>query len=119
MNHLRLQRAQVGVDVVDRRAVDANGSKQTAVLSNPAKIGANVTLIEKDAAPRVAAFDGAVEVIPLVDPPDGRGRALRGLRDRLLLRDLLQDVEDPVQFALVGAARDDPSHVAISPQWRD
>ena len=71
-DHLGFERAKVGVDVVDGDAVDPDGGEQTAIVGDAREVGADVAVVEEDAAAGVAALDGAVEVVPLVDPADGR-----------------------------------------------
>ncbi len=77
-DHLGLEGAEVGVDVVDGDAVDPDGGEQTAVVGDAGQVGADVTVVEEDAAAGVAALDGAVEVVPLVDPADGGGGGFGG-----------------------------------------
>ncbi len=62
-----------GVDVVDVAAVDADGRQQAAVFGDGGEVVADVAAFEEDAAAGVAALDGAVGVVPLVDPADGVG----------------------------------------------
>ena len=52
--------------------------------------------VEEDAAARIAAFDGTVEVIPLVNPANWRGGRFEVGHDLALLGDLLQQVKDPI-----------------------
>jgi hypothetical protein len=68
--------AQVGVDVVDGASVDADGGEQATVLADAGEVGADVAVVEEDGTAGVAALDGAVEVVPLVDPADGGGGRL-------------------------------------------
>ena len=69
--------AEVGVDVVDGDAVDADGGEEAGVLGDAGEVGADVAGVEEDGTAGVAALDGAVEVVPLVDPANGRGRRFR------------------------------------------
>ena len=71
------ENAGVRVDVVDGAAVDADGGEQAGVVVDAREIGADVVGVEEDRAAAVAAFDGAVEVVPVVDPADGGGGLLR------------------------------------------
>ena len=77
-DHVGLEGAEVGVDVVDGDAVDADGGEQAAVVGDAGEVGADVAVVEEDAAAGVAALDGAVEVVPLVDPADGGGGGFGG-----------------------------------------
>ena len=102
-DHLRVKRVQVGVDVVDGGAIEANRGQQPAILRNPCKVSPDVTVVIENAASGIAAFDAAIEVVPLVDPANRRRRSLGGRREGLLLRDPLQQVENPVEFPPVRA----------------
>ena len=71
------EHARVGVDVVDGAGVDAERGQQAAVVADAAQIVARVHVVPEDGASAVAALDGAIEVVPLVDPADRRvGRLL-------------------------------------------
>src|SRR5438552_14264302 len=70
-----LKQAWVGVDIVDGAAVDADGSEETSVVGGPGEIDARVAVFKEDGTARIAAFDAAVEIVPLVHPADG-GRGL-------------------------------------------
>ena len=69
-NHLGFKGAEVGVDVVGGDAVDPDGGQQPAVGVHAAEVGADVAVVVEDTAACVAPLDGAVEVVPLVDPAD-------------------------------------------------
>ncbi len=103
---------QVGVDVVDGASVDPDGGEQAAVVGDAGEVGADVAVVEEDGAAGVAALDGAVEVVPLVDPADGGGRRFDVGGEGLLLGDLFEEVKDAVEFAAVIFAGDDPIGVA-------
>ena len=77
------------------------------------EVVADVAVVEEDAAAGVAALDGAIGVIPLVDPADGRGGRFEVGHDLALFSDLLQQVEDPIKLALLAATGDDPEMVAV------
>jgi len=62
-----------GVDVVDVAAVDSDGGKEATVFGDGGEVFANVAAFEEDGPAGVAAFDGAVGVVPVVDPADGEG----------------------------------------------
>ncbi len=118
-DHLRIERVQIGVDVVDGSAVEADGSKETSVFGDTGEVGADVAVVVENAAAGVTALDAAVEVVPLVDPAYGRGGRFRGRGEGFLLGDLFEDVEDAVKFAAAGAAGDDPVGVALRGELRD
>ena len=46
--------------------------KQAAVIANAAEIQADVLVLPEDGTPDIAALDGAVEIVPMIDPPDWR-----------------------------------------------
>jgi len=77
-DHVGLEGAEVGVDVVNGDAVDPDRGEEAAVIMDAGEVGADVPVVEEDAAARVAALDGAVEVIPLVDPADEGGGGFGG-----------------------------------------
>src|SRR5579871_2945955 len=66
-----VEKTRIGIDVVDGAAVDADGCQKARVRGNARKVRPDVTVLEKYGAAGVAAFDGAVEIIPLIDPSDG------------------------------------------------
>ena len=64
----------VGVDVVDRRAVDAHRREQPSVVAHACEVVQDAAVLEEDRTPGVAALDRAVQVVPVIDPPDRRRR---------------------------------------------
>jgi len=68
-----LNEARVGVDIVDGAAVDADGSQQAGVRGGAGEIAADVAVFKKDGTSRVAAFDAAIRIVPLVHPADRGG----------------------------------------------
>ena len=74
----RVRRSELTLLTV--HAVDPDGGEQAAVVGDAGEVGADVAVVEEDAAACVAAFDGAVEVVPLVYPADGRGGRFSGRR---------------------------------------
>ena len=107
------------VDVVDGDAVEADRGQQPAVLGDPAQVRAHVAIVEENAAAGVAALDASVEVIPLIDPANGRRRRLRARSDELLLRDLLERPENAVEFATVAPAGDHPVVAVVRGKLRN
>ncbi len=61
------------VNVVEVAAVDADRRQQASVFGNRRKVVADVTRVKEDAASGIAALDGAIGVVPLVDPANGHG----------------------------------------------
>jgi hypothetical protein len=108
-DHVGFESAEVGVDVIDGDAVDPDGGEETAVIVDAGEVGADVPRVEEDAAAGVAAFDGAVEVVPLVDPADGRGGGFDGGLggEWLFSADDGEKVEGSVEFAAWVGAEDD------------
>src|ERR1700722_5315235 len=92
---------QIGVHVVDRDAVDANRSQQTAILRNAPKVGAHMAAIEKNTASGITAFNASVEVVPLVHPANGRSRSFAVGHNLLLLCDQLKNPKHAIEFATV------------------
>ena len=74
-----------GVDVVDVAAVDADRGQQAGVFGDRGEVFADVAAFKEDGPAGVAALDGAVGVVPLVDPADGHG----GLRAEIEVRNVL------------------------------
>ncbi len=66
------EEAGVGVDVADGAGVDAEGGEQAAVFGDTREVRARVAGFPEDGASAIAALDGAVEIVPLIDPADGR-----------------------------------------------
>ena len=62
--------ADVGVDVVDRAAVDADRRHQPGVVAHAAEVLGDVAVLPEDRAAGVAALDRAVEVVPMVEEAD-------------------------------------------------
>ena len=100
VDHLGFEGAEVGVYVVDGDAVDPDGGQKAAVVVDAGEVGADVAVVEEDAAAGVAALDGAVEVVPLVDPADGGGGGFGGgFGGEWMLRgDQLEEMEGAVEF---------------------
>lgn len=117
--HLRLKRVEVGVDIIDGTAVKADGGKEATVLGGSGEVRADVASVEEDGTSGIAALDGAVHVVPLIDPAYGcRGR-LGMVGERVLLRDLLEQVKDAIEFSAVVSSGDHPKDVALCRQVGD
>ena len=106
-----------GVDVVDGAAVDSDRSQQARVLAGAGEVAAHLIVVEEDGAAAVAALDGAVEVVPLIDPADGRGREFRcpGVAQSSAPRAMPERTwKVAVEQAAGIGAGDDPVLVAVS-----
>src|SRR5262249_35063536 len=100
--------ARIRVDVVDGTAVDAERGEDAGVVVDAGEVGANVVGVEEDGAATVAAFDGAVEIVPVIDPAGWGGRLLGfvDVVEGLLAGDFAEEGEDTVEDAAVVAAGD-------------
>ena len=95
------ERLQIGADVVEVASVDPDGGQKARVRFGSPEVLPDVSLAEEDGRPGVAAFDGAVRIVPLVDPADGRGGCLPVARGNRLCRgDFFEQVEYGVQLSL-------------------
>lgn len=107
--------ARIGVDVVDGAAVDADRCEDMSVIGRAGEIGADAAVLEKNGAASVAAFDAAVEVVPLIDPAE---RCI-GLLEIIeagygfVLRNFAQENENAVENASVVGAGDDEVRVFV------
>ena len=104
------ENVRIGVDVVDRASIDADGREQPGIFADAGEIGGDLSIIEKNRASGVTALDRAIEVVPLADPTDGRGRRL-GIVERahvLLLCDSREKRKCSVEHAAVAGADDQP-----------
>ena len=92
------QDARVGVDVVDGAAIDAERRQQAGVLAGAGEVRAHPAVLPENGAAAIAALDGAIQVVPLVDPPyRSEGRLLLiEVAHRLAQGNLSQQRERPV-----------------------
>ena len=117
MQHRRIERVQIGVDVVDGASVETDRREQAAILRYASEVLPDVTVGEEDGAPCVAAFDGSIEVIPLVDPANWCGGRFGIVGEGVLLGDLFEKMKDSVEFASAIFAGDYP--IAMSARVKD
>src|SRR5690349_15446905 len=112
---LVVEKMRIGVDVVDGAAVDADGSEQTSVRGRTRKVGAHVAVLEKNGAASVAAFDAAIEIVPLIGPANWRVRLLDfvEVRERFATRDFAKKGEHAVKHASISGAGHDEILVAF------
>ncbi len=98
-----------GVDVIDVEAVDSDGGEEATVFGDCGQVFADIAVFEKDAGAGVAALDGAVGVVPLVDPAEFEGWVglKRSFGEAVGLCDETQEGERTVKSAAFVAARDD------------
>ncbi len=101
MQHRWIERAQVGVYVVDRASVEPDRSEQAAVLRYAREVLPDVPVGEEDGASCVAAFDCSVEVIPLVYPANRRGGRFGVVGEWMLLRRFVR-VDERLRRARLG-----------------
>ncbi len=76
-NEVRVEDAQIGIDVIHAAAVDADRGQQSRVFGGSREIGADAPVVEENGASAIAALDTAIEIIPLVHPAHGRRRVLQ------------------------------------------
>ncbi len=62
----------IGVYIVDGATVDTDRCQQTSVVANPSQVRANFVVLEKNRAASVAAFNAAIQIVPLVGPANRR-----------------------------------------------
>ena len=108
LKHVRNKERRGAVHIVEIAAIDADRGQQPCVLGNRPEVVAHVAGVEKDAAARVAALDGAVGIVPLVHPADGhRGfLAQAGFAHVDALRQVAHESKGAVENSTVAAADD-------------
>ena len=109
-DRLRRKNAQVGVDVVDGAAVDADRRQHAAVIAHAAQILARLAVLPEDRAAAIAALDGpTIQVVPLIHPAHGScGRLLLvEFGDRFAERHFAQQRERSVENAAIVCSGDD------------
>src|SRR5690242_7977365 len=100
---------RIGVDVINRATIDADGGKQARVLGSASEIGADRATFEKDRRPAVSPLDPAIEIVPLINPANGSARLVRFFEVFNVLGqcDLLQQGKAPIQRAAIIGPRDE------------
>src|SRR6185437_2526712 len=89
--------------------------EQPAVVADSREIRSGMAVLPEDRPPAIATLDRAIQVVPLVDPANGRIRALLlvEIRQRLAERDLAEQREGSVEDRAIGVAGyDEIPHVA-------
>ncbi len=104
-----VEQSRGSVDVVYVAAVDADGGEQAGVFLDRGEVLADVAGLEEDGTAGVTALDGAVGVVPLVDPADGEGGCLTNRRfwRRIVLRHVAQQRKSSIQRASFVTSRHD------------
>ena len=89
-NEIVLENAGGCIDIIDRAAIDSDGSEKARVLPGSSEIVANFSIGKEYGRAAIAAFNAAVEVVPLVDPANGGIGLLHfiNLREALTALDL-------------------------------
>ena len=108
LKHLRRQKARGVVDIVQIAAVDADRSQQARVFGDRREVIAYVPVVKEDAAASVPALDGAVGIVPLIDPANGHGGMLAqvGVAHVGALSEIAQKCKDPIEHTAIAAADD-------------
>ncbi len=103
-----IEKRRGSVHVVDVAAVDADRGQQARVFGDGREVVADVAALEEDAAACIAALDGAVGVVPLIDPADRHGGVLAqvGPTQVSALREVAQQRKGAVEHTAVAAADD-------------
>src|SRR6202034_236802 len=71
-NHFRREHLRRRIDIVHGATVDADRGEETRVVTGAGQVCADLAVVEKDGTAGVATLDGAVDVVPLIDPADRR-----------------------------------------------
>ena len=84
-------------------------ARRRRVFGDGRQVVADVAAFKKDAAAGVATLDGAVGVVPLVDPADGEGGVLENVDriDKTAFAEPPEQGECAVENALIAAADHD------------
>jgi len=114
------EEARIGVDIVDGAAVDADGGEDARIRRGAGEIGADAAVFKKDGTARVAAFDAAIEIVPLVHPADRGVGLLRFVEvcERFGSRDLAEQRKNAVKDASVIGGGDDEAVFAVNVRVR-
>ena len=106
--------ADVGVDVVDRAAVDADRGHQAGVVAHAVEILGDVTVFPEDRLAGVAALDRAVEIVPMVEEADGGVGLFVEVEvgNWLVSGDAAEEGEGAVEDAAAARGGDDEAGVA-------
>ncbi len=117
MNHLRSQKRRGAVHVVDVTAVDPNRRQQSRIFGDWRQIVAHLAAFNKNGASRVAALDGTVGVVPLIDPADRHDGMLlvSGFAEGRPLAEIAKHCKCPIQHAAIAASSHQQLCLAIDP----
>src|SRR5438128_881190 len=116
-----VEKARVGINVVDGAAIDAGRRKNARVSGDAGEIGADAAVFEKDGSACVAAFDAAIEIVPLVHPADGCIRPLRFVEafKRFAERNFAEESEDAVEDATIVCSSNDEAVATMNANDRE
>ncbi len=112
---LGVQQLGRGIHVVNVEAVDAHRGQQARVFGHRCQVLANIAAFKEDRPSGVAALDGAVGIVPLVDPADGHGRVFADVQvgQIVAIRETPVQVKDTIQDAPVVGACNNQSDVTL------
>src|SRR5439155_20370173 len=97
------QNPSIGIDVVDHASVNPDRCEQAGVISNLTQFRQHIPSGEENGTPPVAAFDTAVQVVPLVGPTDGSRWILPLVQsiERLVQGDMSEKCENSIRDAAI------------------
>ena len=103
------EQSRIGIHIIDGAAIDAERGEQAGVIGRAREVLAHVVVLPEDGITAVAAFDGAVEAVPMVHPAHRcvGGLALVEIGKALAHGDLAQQREGAVEQAAVVGGGDD------------
>ena len=85
------------VDIVGANRVDAHTCQHARVAVDALLVIIQLMVLEKEGAPRVAAFHAAVHIVPVIDHPQRIVRRGEGRKRAFFPRDGGQEVVHPVE----------------------
>jgi hypothetical protein len=118
---LARQRSRIGVDAVDDRAVDADRRVGARVVFDPRIDDTRQIVPLPQGLAGIAALDGAVEIVPVIEQAALEPRALHDVErgERLARLDEPQQVERAIECAGIALRRDDGHPVTRQPGGAD
>src|SRR5262249_55760088 len=107
-NQIASENTRIRIDVVDGTAVDSKRCEHPAILADAAHVCPGVLIFPEDRWSAVATLDRAIQVVPLVDPPDRHCRRLLIIQfiDSVAERNLAEQCKRAVENALRIASDD-------------
>src|ERR1035438_4209887 len=70
------ENAGSSIDIINRAAVDPDGSQQPSVLTGASQVAADFSIGEEYGRSAISTFDATVEIVPLVHPTNRSIRLL-------------------------------------------